>query len=429
MTSLVRAQAQRAGQLAACCGDIGGNIYMYMCMLFSINSVKIMNADVARLLAQVCTQYGIRPQLVVPSVNATNVTTQVSLPKPSQASTQGQTSTATLAPTRIAPATCANSSSSTSSGPQGSHVTNTKCASVDLAIKVINPKCKREAKTYILHSISVSNITTLKRLKVIILEQLGKSVVSFQLGFDVGYIVSGNRICFSQSDDVKTELEKIVKKGYALWCEGLDPGAQKRRHEPDGVVLLDDSDDDCPTGKPPAKRDKKSAFEERKDVVQKIADKLHSKHGSTLNMVQYKLWAEALYSKQYTSWDEPPKGLPWGDDKKNKFKSKEGASTGTAANVMMHSFANMATSIAGVISKSSHSSSTPQQSSPTSPEGNASVRSSVGISPGRKIDLQEKLLKQVDLLHQMFERGAITVDQFELRRESIMKQLESLDCD
>ena len=147
-----------------------------------------MKADVARLLAQVCHEYGIHPQFLIPNVNATNVTTQVSLPKPSQAaaSTQGQTSTANPAPTRIAPAPCASSSSSTSS--QGSHVTITKCASVDLAIKVIiNPRCKREC---ILHSISVSNITTLKHLKEIILDHLGKSVVSFRLGFDVGYIVS-----------------------------------------------------------------------------------------------------------------------------------------------------------------------------------------------------------------------------------------------
>ena len=221
-----------------------------------------MNADVARLLAQVCNQYGIRPQLIISNVNATNVTTQVSLPKPSQASTQGRTSTATLAPTIIAPAQCASQSTSS----QGSHVMKTKCTSVDLTIKVINPKCKQEAKTYILHSISVSNITTLKRLKEIILEQLGKNVVSFRLGFDVEYIVSGNRICFSQSDDVKTELEKITSKGYALWCEELDLGTQKQSGELDGVVLLDDSDDDCSTGKPPAK-DKKSAFEERKDAV------------------------------------------------------------------------------------------------------------------------------------------------------------------
>ena len=94
---------------------------------------------------------------------------------------------------------------------------NTKCTSIDLAIKIINPKCKREAKTYIWPLISVNNITTLKRLKVIILEQLGKSVLSFRLGFDVGYGVSGtNRIYFSQSDDVKSELRTIVKKGYSL---------------------------------------------------------------------------------------------------------------------------------------------------------------------------------------------------------------------
>lgn len=156
-----------------------------------------------------------------------------------------------------------------------------------------------------------------------------------------------------------------------------------------------------------------------------MADKLQSKHGSTFNMVQYKLWAEALYSKHHTSWDEPPKGLPWGVEKRTK--SKEGKSAGAAADVMMNSFANMASSIVGALSKSSN---TPQPSlSPTSPvsEGSASIRSSVGISPGRKIDLQDKLLKQLDLLHQIFERGAITVDQFELRRESIMKQLGTLD--
>ena len=119
---------------------------------------------------------------------------------------------------------------------------------------------------------------------------------------------------------VETEFEKITRTGYVLWCEGLDLGTQKQLHEPDGVVLLD-SDDDCFTGKPLAKKDNKSAFEEWKDTVKKMVDKLHCKHGSTFNMVQYKLWAEALYSKQHTSWDEPPKGLPWGDSKKNKYLS------------------------------------------------------------------------------------------------------------
>ena len=47
-----------------------------------------------------------------------------------------------------------------------------------------------------------------------------------------------------------------------------------------------------------------------------------------------------------------------------------------------------------------------------SPEGKASGRSRVGLSPGHKIDLQEKLLKQVDLLHQMF--GVVQSQQINL---------------
>ena len=51
----------------------------------------------------------------------------------------------------------------------------------------------------------------------------------------------------------------------------------------------------------------------------------------------------------------------------------------------------------------------------------------VGISPGRKIDMQGKLLQQLELVHNMYKRGAITSDQFEKRRASMMKQLETLD--
>ena len=98
---------------------------------------------------------------------------------------------------------------------------------------------------------------------------------------------------------------------------------------------------------------------------------------------------------------------------------------------MMNSFADMASSIASALKPSANESASMYQPlNPSSPKpGTSSTHSSVGISPGRKIDLQEKLLNQVDLLHKMFERGAITTNQFELRRDSVMKQLQSLDCD
>lgn len=86
-------------------------------------------------------------------------------------------------------------------------MTNTGCASVDLAIVRKKPKLTFSTQ------ISISHVTTVKRLKEIILEQLGKTIVSFRLGFDVGYAVGQNKICFSKSDDLKTELGKTVKKG------------------------------------------------------------------------------------------------------------------------------------------------------------------------------------------------------------------------
>ena len=75
----------------------------------------------------------------------------------------------------------------------------------------------------------------------------------------------------------------------------------------DSVHVIDDSDEENNTNAPPSKREKKSAFEERKQTIQQIANTLHDKHGSMLNMVQYRLWAEALHSKQHISWDEHPK--------------------------------------------------------------------------------------------------------------------------
>ena len=43
------------------------------------------------------------------------------------------------------------------------------------------------------------------------------------------------------------------------------------------------------------------------------------------------------------------------------------------------------------------------------------------------INLQGKLLQNLQLAHTMFEKGAITVDQFEKRHSSLLKQLDVLD--
>ena len=49
------------------------------------------------------------------------------------------------------------------------------------------------------------------------------------------------------------------------------------------------------------------------------------------------------------------------------------------------------------------------------------------LAKGRKIDLQGKLLHNLQVLHTMYEKGAITTPQFEKRQESLMQQLDALD--
>ena len=259
----------------------------------------------------------------------------------------------------------------------------------------------------------------LKSLKEEILKQLaiGKKVVSFNLEFDVGYVIGTQKICFSETDDVSAELQKIIKKGYSLWCEGIDA----RKRSSSIVHVIDDEDEEDA----PAKRKSKktvSALEERKTQVLQAANELKEKHGDEYNMVQYKFWAESLVNERHKRGDSPPHGLIWGGQVgKPKYSRSD---SGRETQSMLRSVGDMAMTIATAI-KSPEAD--VRKETPVTNTSTSSTSSNVGISPGRKIDLQGKLLHQLELAHGMFERGTVTAEQFEKRRGSIMTQLERLD--
>ena len=165
-----------------------------------------------------------------------------------------------------------------------------------------------------------------------------------------------------------------------------------------------------------------SALDERKAKIQAVASQLKEKHGDKYNMVQYKFWAETLENERHKSWESPPHGLIWGGNgAKPKYTRRE---SGAEAQSVLKSVGDMAMTIATAI-KSPHAEKEPPAAA-SSTSGSPGSKS-VGISPGRKIDLQDKLLRQMDMIHAMFERGAITAEQFERRRECTIKQLEQLD--
>ena len=287
---------------------------------------------------------------------------------------------------------------------------------MDIPIRVINPKKKRDVKTYILKDIQPQMIRTLKCLREEILEQLGKGVVSFQLNFDVGYMSGSHRICFTEKE-VGSLFPGIAKDGGQLWCEGILPPdsvpSLKRKRSNSTPVVIDSSGSDDDTEPPPQKQKlKRSALDEKAERVQKLADKLQAKHGDTYNKIQYKLWAEAMDVNKHKSMERPPPGTIWGAPK----ESKRSQSTSEAMN---EAFTNMATTLVSALNK-------PSPSSPISNKSTSSIQSEVGVSPGRLADLQGKFFTQIEQLHKLFDCGALSKEQFEKRKQVILDRLDEL---
>ena len=303
------------------------------------------------------------------------------------------------------------------SGLEAQSCSESRDTTTDIPIRVINPKKKRDAKTYILKDIQPQRIRTLKCLREEIFEQLGKTVVNFQLNFDVGYMSGNHRVCFTEKD-ISSVFQGIAKRGNQLWCEGIiqsEPSLKRKRSNDSIPVVIpgDSSNSDDDIQPPPQKqKPKRSALDEKAERVQKLADELRAKHGDTYNRIQYKLWAEAMDVNKHNSMERPPPGTIRGTPK----ESKRARST---SDVMSEAFTNMASTIASAFNK-------PTPSSPVSNKSTSSSQSEVGVSPGRLADLQGKFFNQIEQLHKLFDCGALSKEQFEKRKEVILDRLDEL---
>lgn len=280
---------------------------------------------------------------------------------------------------------------------------------VEIPIKVFHPSRKRESKTYMLN-FNVVDIRTLKCLREEILDQLGKNIIKFDLQFNVGYFCGSHKITFTEGENIKSELKNLKSKGRGkyLWCDGEKENIPTPSNLSNSVVTIEsDSDGDCEPV-PKKQKQKVSALDAKVLRVDKLANELQQKHGDKYNKIHYKLWAEALDVKKHDSREFPPEGPIWG--------SKKNVKRGGGVNEMASAFTDMAHSVASAF----------RPKEVVTPTKETPIKSGMGISPGRKIDLQDKLFRQIDMLHHMFEKGAITSQQYEKRRENTMTQLDQL---
>ena len=114
----------------------------------------------------------------------------------------------------------------------------------NLNVKIINPDKKRLCETYVLHNVSVDEITTPSQLKEVILAQFGGELVSSDLDFPVGYMRSGTKVWIRSTSDIQ-DVWQFVKKNenITLWCHGIS-------------VNRSESDSDSPIEKPKRKKKK-----------------------------------------------------------------------------------------------------------------------------------------------------------------------------
>ena len=147
---------------------------------------------------------------------------------------------------------------------------------------------------------------------------------------------------------------------------------------------------------------KKSYLDERTERVDKTVKELKSKHGVAYNGTQYRFWAEAFVSGQHSSTDEPPVGSMW---------KKAGEQTGkrrSSTDVLSEALSSVAKAITSAMQSDKDKTSTPPRSS---------IRQEIMVSPGTKANLQ---IDQIDRLHQLMERGAITKEQFIIKRDQFL---------
>ena len=176
------------------------------------------------------------------------------------------------------------------------------------------------------------------------------------------------------TDNIKSELIRLRSNGRSLWCEGKSIGKSK------SVACLDADDED---GIPETKKAKVqlNPREVKAKRIDELAVELKETHKEKYNKIQYKLWAEAIDSGKQKSKSNPPAGTIWNND---KVKPK----TVKSVDAMATAFTRMADKVTSAFSH-------PEKEFNRSPDHkehtNTNMCSSVGISPGRRIDYQEKL--------------------------------------
>ena len=283
---------------------------------------------------------------------------------------------------------------------ESSHTAQSTGMISKLLIKVFSRSNKKESKMFALRNISTQTVVSREQLKSEIAKQL-KDDVSGQ--FDVGFIQGASLVSIRTSRDLSEVWGEVLKgSNVTLWCDGLKRTTVKtstsRKRAHGTIDSENESSGDEQSNR--NKRRKKLNQEDRQIKINEITKDLSEKHGQIYTQMQYRIWAEMMFSELHSSSDEPPNT--------SMFVRAGGSAPRKKSNNISDALTHVADRIAAVLSPSS------------------SPKATVGRSPAKLIENCSKCYKQLSELNNLRTAGVLSDSEYQLEKDSVMETLKGL---
>ena len=162
------------------------------------------------------------------------------------------------------------------------------------------------------------------------------------------------------------------------------------------------------------KRSKKSAFKEKLDRVEELVKQLRDMHGNQFSNFQYKLWAETYDVETHGSLETPPEVPLFGSKKRHDDKGKASCTESIA-----RAMTTFGTAVVAALSPATHLGMSPHR-----PCGDAVPTST--STPSKIADTRSKYIAQLRELHLLFDCEALTRDEYEEQKQTILHHLKVL---
>ena len=195
-----------------------------------------------------------------------------------------------------------------SSNPQPVAVDHPVDEFINIDLKVLNQKNKKEFRLVTLRHVSPEFCDSPTKIKEEIYKQYSESAPLPEV-MELGYFYCSKQYWLNNRLDVNDLWELVAnnkKEKIVLWCVARNDGSANTSHKWQS----------CDEENPKVCKKSQLGIEEKRKLAEEY--ELKEKHANAYSKFQYKLWAEMLSTGVHTSLEEPPSAAMFSRDKWSK---------------------------------------------------------------------------------------------------------------